>query len=130
MKLSSPSPSSDEPVGGESRFREPAKDNAGFAVIPEFYNRGRRFMAFGDGKASVRGRQQSLADVVKLLSSEASYDVIDRTGLMGEYDFLLNWYSDRYHTARDPLAGPPEGVGADFSLTIFDALKRQLGLPA
>jgi uncharacterized protein (TIGR03435 family) len=59
----------------------------------------------------------SLADGFVYLS-ECDRVVVDRTGLIGEYDFKLDWTEDR-----------GQGVAADASLPgLFTALREQLGL--
>jgi len=69
------------------------------------------------------GREQSLADITKLLSSLMNAHVVDKTGLAGKYDFTLDWVPDgvtMIQEADGPEIAPPHGVPT--------ALEDQLGL--
>jgi uncharacterized protein (TIGR03435 family) len=58
----------------------------------------------------------SMAQLVFSLSRDLDRPVVDRTGLAGNYAFVLEW------AARDPLAG------ADDRPSLFTAVQEQLGL--
>jgi uncharacterized protein (TIGR03435 family) len=64
------------------------------------------------------GTQASLSQVVFALSRQMRRPVVDRTGLTGRYDFLLNWTPE--------LA--PCADATDNAPSIFTALQEQLGL--
>ena len=69
------------------------------------------------------GREQSLADITKLLSTLLNTHVIDKTGLTGTYDFTLDWVPDgvtMIQEADGPELAPPHGIPT--------ALEDQLGL--
>jgi uncharacterized protein (TIGR03435 family) len=69
------------------------------------------------------GREQSLADITKLLSQMTNSHVVDKTGLTGKYDFTFDWVPDgvtMLHEADGPEIEPPHGVPT--------AIEEQLGL--
>jgi uncharacterized protein (TIGR03435 family) len=90
--------------------------------------------AGGRGGMGLRGRggpltahEVPISDLVALLSMLLNRTVIDKTGLVGRYDFTLNWTPDE---SNDPsffpsITGqPPDPSGP----SIFAALQEQLGL--
>jgi uncharacterized protein (TIGR03435 family) len=107
----------EEPSGGTPNSpapSRPVRDRDGFPILP----RGRPgFMAsYGPGPHSKwTAHEQPTSALAAFLSRPmaAGRNVIDKTGLTGKYDFTLE-YDFR-----------PED---DFGLSIFDAVKRQLGL--
>ena len=68
-------------------------------------------------------REQTLADITKMLSNLLSTHVVDKTGLAGRYDFRLDWVPDGAAQMQAPDAQeilPPHGVPT--------AVEDQLGL--
>ena len=56
-------------------------------------------------------------------------DVVDKTGLEGTYDLTMHWDADSQRlTTADPGQGPVDTPSDSSGLTIFTALKQQLGL--
>ncbi|HXS98298.1 MAG TPA: TIGR03435 family protein [Candidatus Limnocylindrales bacterium] len=69
------------------------------------------------------------------LSQEVGQTVVDKTGLTGHYDFEATWYPDpsTFIAPPQPPGAPAEQSPAMFRQmpsgpTVFDALKKQLGL--
>lgn len=66
-------------------------------------------MQLGGGQITgIAGQGMPLADLVAQLSARLGHEVLDKTGLAGNYDFNLKWTSD--------------------ISTIFPAIQEQLGL--
>jgi len=76
----------------------------------------RQGMNMGRGRA--QGFGASVEMLVQDISSAMGRPVIDKTGLNGKYDFILEWTPDMAPTGDSAPAGP----------TIFTALQEQLGL--
>jgi uncharacterized protein (TIGR03435 family) len=69
------------------------------------------------------GREQSLADITKLLSKLTNAHIADKTGLTGPYDFTIDWVPDGVTMIQEvdgPEIAPPHGVPT--------AIEDQLGL--
>jgi uncharacterized protein (TIGR03435 family) len=83
-----------------------------------------------DGKApgtlALAARDVSLDLIASTIVGPAGLDrpVVDRTGLKGKYDFLLEFAPDRKPEPGDSAALPPDVAGPG----IAQALKEQLGL--
>ncbi len=96
---------------------------------------------------SFRAANQSIADLVKVLSDQIGLPVDDATGLKGKYDIALRWaangaphnganHSDGGfggaggHGGHDAGGAAPGGVAAGdpSGPTIFEAVQQQLGL--
>jgi uncharacterized protein (TIGR03435 family) len=95
--------------------------------------------------ASYRTANQTIADLVRVLSDQIDLPVADETGLPGKYDISLRWSAPAAahagnhgdgawsaasgHAGHDGGGGDPPGPAADPSgPTLFDALQQQLGL--
>jgi hypothetical protein len=67
-----------------------------------------------------------LARVMQRLVLE--WPVIDRTGILGRYDFALNWTPDdsQFRQTRAKIPGPTDRANAPRDL--FTALQEQIGL--
>jgi uncharacterized protein (TIGR03435 family) len=85
-------------------------------------------------RRSLTGTAQPLGQLINFLAAELREPVIDKTGLMGLFDYALQWAADVNRgpvvTADRPLptgtsSPTPEDVGGP---TIFTALQEQLGL--
>lgn len=78
----------------------------------------------GGGPLRAVGAQKtSLTEFTKILSMQLGKNVVDKTGLTGQYDFNLQWSeaaasSDGASKDAAPAAGP----------SLFDAIQEQLGL--
>jgi len=97
------------------------------------------------GGAHMAANLQTLAMFAQILSSQLRSPVVDKTGLTGTYDFVLDFTLDRFQ-GFDGLGGPPPpppppaaGASAapgaplaappqDEAPSIFVALQEQLGL--
>ena len=89
---------------------------------------GRVYMGMFDGKASLTGRQASVAEFVRVLANVLGRTVIDKTDLNGSFDFDLPFAPD---TELEGLPGGPAlPISADpnTGATIFTAIQEQLGL--
>lgn len=80
-----------------------------------------------EGMNTGRGRAQAFAVPLEMfaqvLSGFVERPVVDKTGLTGKYDFILEWAPDAGSVSLDG-ASPPAPPGP----TIFTALQEQLGL--
>ncbi len=81
-------------------------------------------LTFGEGRDRVvwsSGR--TLAQFASMLASSAGRDVVDRTGLTGEFDVRLRWRPDAGMTqSQNP------GNAEDSAVSLFTAIQEQLGL--
>jgi uncharacterized protein (TIGR03435 family) len=93
---------------------------------------------FGRGNRCTAARKQSLADIVKWLAGfipladgeafghATEAHVIDRTGLVGEFDFKMSFHLQIIFAGRAP--SPEVEVGDPGDITLFKALETDLGL--
>lgn len=80
------------------------------AMAPGLYN----------GHGIIISKDATLGSLVGPLARDTGRDVIDQTGLAGNYNFTLRWA---------PLGTKPQADGtAALPATVFSALKEQLGL--
>ena len=91
------------------------------------------------GRGQLTGQGVPIANLVHMLSQQLGRDVLDKTGLKGNYDFTLQWTPDQNQGGmfRGPEPGGP-GAGSpgpdsapapDASgPSIFTAVQEQLGL--
>jgi uncharacterized protein (TIGR03435 family) len=75
----------------------------------------------GVSTISIRNSSHATADLAEYLARSTGRVVIDKTSLQGNFTFTLKFSSD--DTASDPNA-----VTSDASVSVFTALKEQLGL--
>ena len=72
-----------------------------------------------------------MATLVRMLSGRLGRPVLDKTGLMGKYDFRLEFAADQ---SQAPVFGGGDGGGAPLPAadpsgpSIFTAVQEQLGL--
>jgi uncharacterized protein (TIGR03435 family) len=66
------------------------------------------------GRTVITGNKITLARLAEYLSGQAGRPVLDRTGLKGEFDFLLEWSNNAASASSLP--------------SVFTALQEQLGL--
>jgi uncharacterized protein (TIGR03435 family) len=95
-------------------------------------------LTFFNGQARYRGDHQSMGDLARMISSQLSRPVDDRTGLKGAYDISLSWSDDGSHAAShfgNPAFGDHGGAGHNGAPqdeasgpTLMGALQAQLGL--
>jgi bla regulator protein blaR1 len=87
----------------------------------------------GRGMFSVK--KGSIAPLTRELERQLARVVIDRTGLMGDYDYTLEWTPEPGQGGRESLGLPPQSAPAAPAApsdskgpSIFTALQEQLGL--
>ncbi|HWB31707.1 MAG TPA: TIGR03435 family protein [Acidobacteriaceae bacterium] len=72
--------------------------------------------------------------LLPLLSNETGRTVVDKTGLTGNYDFMLTWTQDPpegppgERSATADTGGIPQSTSIDIRPTLFTALQEHLGL--
>ncbi len=79
------------------------------------------------GRGHVEARGTSMEFVVPVLSQQVGRTVLDKTGLLGKYDFTLEWEPDDAPpilTGSNESALPPDSIGS----SLFTAIQEQLGL--
>ena len=93
-------------------------------------SRGRMMM----GPGHIESQDTTIAMLVHSLAPQLGHSVIDKTGLTGRYDYVLQWTPDN---ASPPMMGGPGGAGgpphtenaADAApVSLFTAIQEQLGL--
>jgi uncharacterized protein (TIGR03435 family) len=100
---------------------------SGIKLTPADPKQGSGTSSNGDGsgiKFKVTG--QTLAEFAQSLTSDAQQDlgrsVVDKTGIQGKYDYVLNWTHD---SARDSNAS---SGATETGPSLFTAIQEQLGL--
>jgi uncharacterized protein (TIGR03435 family) len=78
----------------------------------------------GPGRLSFGGRNVTIGFVANSLSGAMGRPMVDRTGLPGNYDFVLDWMPDNAAPARPGFEAPPDRSGPSFA----EAVREQLGL--
>jgi bla regulator protein blaR1 len=99
------------------------KEQPIYALVPAKYGSklreakepGPRLMTNG---RRMQGSAVSIEMLTQVLSSQMERPVVDKTGLTGKYDFVLEWTPDMGAAGDSGPVGP----------TIFTALQEQLGL--
>lgn len=81
------------------------------------------------GQGQFTAQQASMADLALELSDYTGRQVIDKTGLVGRYDFTLQFapepgYGPEYRGQQARSAPPPEASGS----SVYTAVQEQLGL--
>jgi len=129
--LDANTPEAQPPVGP---FTPPKMDKNG---VPELSAPGLiMMMTVGPTGPSAHmvGKAQTIAQLAGMVGNELDRPVVDKTGLTGKYDFVLEFAPDPTRFHLPPGAGPPPGPGGDANptdptgLTIVGALQQQLGL--
>jgi uncharacterized protein (TIGR03435 family) len=89
-----------------------------------------RVMIVRRGRLTTQGT--NMTGLAFQLSNLLGRTVVDKTGLTGTYDLMLEWAPDENQVANFQAIGVPEGFGApppDWQgPTLFTALEEQLGL--
>jgi uncharacterized protein (TIGR03435 family) len=78
---------------------------------------------------SYTGEGTSMAQLARTLGNFPAIDrvVLDRTGVTGVFDWSLQW-TPSFNPGISPDASPVANPGADEGVSIFSALREQLGL--
>ena len=71
------------------------------------------------GPGYVVAQKVSLLNLARVLASRVDRPIVDRTGLMGRFDFALEWAPDQIGNAVAPDTSAP---------SLFTAIQEQLGL--
>jgi bla regulator protein blaR1 len=83
------------------------------------------------GRGQLDGRRMAMSMLAQQLAQQLGRPVIDKTGLTGQYDIILNWTPEPGQ-GGGPFGGPPppDAIQAADSSgpSIFTALQEQLGL--
>ena len=80
------------------------------------------------------GKNVAMQYLAFYLSTEMGQTVVDETGLKGHYDFSGQWDLARGIVAAAPPPPPgfsgasPQELGRGTGTSVFDALRKQLGL--
>ncbi len=116
-----------EPVSPPAPFKSLVIDSDGFPVLPEG-NRPTALAAPG-GKIAIRAKNETTEEIAARLSNAVGEPVVDRTGLKGNYDYVL-YYQVGAAAARgtSPFDAPLPVSGQSEGPSIFQAVERQLGL--
>jgi uncharacterized protein (TIGR03435 family) len=130
LKETTLAPNTTEAQPPAGPFTPPKMDKNG---VPELSAPGLMMMMMTVGptgpSAHMVGKAQTTAQLAGAVANELDRPVVDKTGLDGKYDFVLEF-------APDPSRfRPPPGAGGDATnatdptgLTIIGALQQQLGL--
>jgi bla regulator protein blaR1 len=80
-------------------------------------------------RAKLTGQHATMKQLVSTLTTDLGRPVIDETGLTGAFDFQLEWVPNEYQLGRTmPIAIPSSGAQDGSGLSLFTAIKEQLGL--
>ena len=108
---------------GGPKFKQSAPDNPA-STTPR-----RRGMMSNRGKLTATDTQ--ISTLVTILSRQLGRNIIDKTGLTGNYDFTLEWTPDEGGppTPKPADGSAPSSANApDPGASVFTALQEQLGL--
>jgi len=91
-----------------------------------------RHMLMFTGRGHLESTASTVESLLHILTQETGRTVLDKTGLTGNYDYILQWTPDDapLTSAGNAEAGPPKNESAttDSGPSIFTALEEQLGL--
>jgi uncharacterized protein (TIGR03435 family) len=136
------------------KLRRETKDQAGYVLVvdkggPKFGVHapdGPPLMPIPSGSGKHNASNATMGYFAYYLSNELDRTVVDKTGLDGNYDFQVEWYMQPTGTAipiapgppgTSPMTNMPPGAAMPMEMreaqmptgpTLFDALKKQLGL--
>jgi uncharacterized protein (TIGR03435 family) len=120
---------SDAPPRQAGPSGPPARRADGFPILPPG---NQSWMAIMNGKAAMRGHNETAAEMASKFSNQVGHPVIDGTGLTGKYDYTLFWSVPA--TRGMPLPAPSSGDGIIRPAndmdgpSLFTAIQEQLGL--
>lgn len=121
-----PAPPPDEPNAGPPRI---TRDSDGRPVLQR---PGMVTMSAVNGGAIVfrtTAKAQPVSALVTMLSNELGHPVIDKTGLMGKYDFYVEYTPSQTRGIGPGGAAPPAPVAtAELGVDLVGAVQQQLGL--
>jgi bla regulator protein blaR1 len=84
------------------------------------------------GRGHIAFKKARLTALAAQLTRQLGRQVVDRTNLKGEYEFVLDWTPEAGESSAIPgQPGPPleiNSAGDELKPTIFTALQEQLGL--
>jgi uncharacterized protein (TIGR03435 family) len=93
--------------------------------------RARRMLMF-TGRGHLESQSSSVDMLLHILAQQTGRTIIDKTGLTGNYDYVLQWTPDDapLTNAGNPEGGLPKNDAStpDSGPSIFTALEEQLGL--
>jgi uncharacterized protein (TIGR03435 family) len=102
---------------------KPSEDSAVFSPSPE-EARGHSFAMRGRGQLQGGGATtEELSSMLAIQPEVAGRMVVNRTGLTGNYDFMLKWTPDTGSTMANGSTSPDSSEPS-----LFTAIQEQLGL--
>ncbi|HLH16721.1 MAG TPA: TIGR03435 family protein [Bryobacteraceae bacterium] len=108
------------------RAAQPPRDQDGFPILRG--GRGNALLFHPDGRLRLAGGHMTMAGLSSTLSVYVGRQVVDMTGLNGEYDYKLAFTPGGLAIMRNMPPPPPGAPDADAGLSLFTALQEQLGL--
>ncbi len=132
-KLKDAAPPSSEPPTPPDPQAKPAFDKDGFVISSRPMPKG-AIMIAAQGKARIRGVNETIQDLAERLSATLPKPVVDATGLTGRYDYALTFASGNVMIpARGSASSgdPNTPLGASASepvMPIESEVQTQLGL--
>jgi uncharacterized protein (TIGR03435 family) len=107
----------------------PARGPDGFPIPPPG---NQSWMAIMNGKAAMRGHNETAAEMASKFSNQVGHPVTDNTGLTGMYDYTLSWSVSATRGMPAPTPSSADGSvrPADDmdGPSLFTAIQEQLGL--
>jgi uncharacterized protein (TIGR03435 family) len=88
---------------------------------------GMRMSANGNGEMTLQGQMMPVSQLVTLLAQQTGRQVVDQTGLKGNYDFTLEYKSD-VGLGGAPIPAATDAAADAGGTSIFTAIQDQLGL--
>lgn len=101
---------------------QPVIDKDGF---PTIVNSHRTFLVMMNGRARWVAWNKPIYALIELLEQQLRQPVIDSTGLVGQYDFVLKWGT---HARRIDDTNSVDSIETDDAPSLLTAVQDQLGL--
>lgn len=104
---------------------------------PKMEGRGMRMMMMMGPKgpaAKVEAQGQPLSELTQMLGNQLKKPIVDKTGLTGKYDFVLEYAPDMAGMGKGPMGPGPGDGGAppagpeESGPDLVTAMREQLGL--